>query len=211
MHISECYSFRMIIVVEGISASGKSSWCAKHASRHIVHENGRLNTVPDRRHDPAAAATFWAKRNSKRWHAALANESQNTLAVCDTDPLKLHYVWCLWRIGEAKESNWRLELAATRNMIAKRQIGFADCYLVQSIDPQLARQHARADDSRRRRNFELHVRLQPALIEWYRALEVVLPGRVQFGLPPSLPEMEAMGQRYDLEAFDRMIEALDYG
>jgi hypothetical protein len=37
--------------------------------------------------------------NSQRWRAARLLEHQTGLAVCASDPLKLHYSWCLSRIG----------------------------------------------------------------------------------------------------------------
>ncbi len=198
----------MILVVEGISASGKSSWCRAHAPRHVIAENGRLQGIPDRAEDPLGAAGFWVDRNADRWQAALAMESASGYAVCDTDPLKLHYVWSLWQIGEAAERDWLLERAATRRAMADGRIGFADGYVVASIDPEEARVRALADPSRRRRNFDLHVRLQPALLAWYAALDTIWPGRVRIGLPSSLPALEAPGERYDVAAFDAMMECL---
>lgn len=153
----------MILVVEGISASGKTTWCNQHGDGHVVPEHGRFTSVPDRIKDPAAAAAFWAERNVDRWQAARAMEQQAGWAVCDSDPLKLHYIWTLWQIGEASERDWLSELQATRDTIAQGRIGFADRYLVVSIAPELARERAKADTTRRRSNFELHVRLQQAL------------------------------------------------
>ena len=165
----------MILVVEGISASGKTTWCTRHGGPHVIAEHGRLDGVPERASDPVAAAVFWAERNVDRWQAALAMEARAQWAVCDSDPLKLHYLWCLWQIGEASTNDWLTELDATRDTVAQGRIGFADAYIVGRIDPQLARQRARADSTRRRSNFELHVRLQQALLTWYAAIEHVLP------------------------------------
>ena len=198
----------MIVVVEGISASGKSTWCARHGGSHVVPENGRIARAPDRVGDPMGAAAFWAERNIDRWQAALSVERATGHALCDTDPLKLHYVWCLWRIGAASERDWLLELAATRQTIADDRIGFADRYLVANTDVETARRRAMTDTRRSRRNFDLHARLRPALLEWYTVLDVVLPGRVQFSLPANLPIGRAAGQRHDLAAFDAMIARL---
>jgi hypothetical protein len=165
----------MIVVVEGISASGKSTWCARHGSGRVVAEHGRLQDVPDRLRSPGSAARFWAERNVDRWQEAIAVESRTSLAVCDTDPLKLHYTWGLWQIGEATERDWLLELSATRETVQQGRIGFADLYLVSTVEPCLARERARMDPARRRRNFELHVRLWPSLLKWYSALDAVLP------------------------------------
>lgn len=198
----------MILVVEGISACGKTSWCAAHGGNRTVPENGRLFNVPDRTADPPGAAEFWAERNADRWQAALVMERSASLAICDTDPLKLYYTWCLRQIGEVTERDWLLELAATRQSVAAKRIGFADLYLVGNIDPARARARALGDKLRRRRNFELHVRLQPALLAWYAALDAALPGRVQIGFPAEMPSLVANEQRYDLAAFDQVIDEL---
>ncbi|MFS2069410.1 hypothetical protein ACEN9D_11675 [Pseudomonas sp. CT11-2] len=198
----------MILVVEGISASGKTTWCAKHGGQHVVAENGRFEDEPDRIKNPTGAAVFWAERNVDRWQKALAMEAAASWALCDSDPLKLHYIWSLWQIGEASEHDWRTELDATRETIAQGRIGFADCYIVGRIDPQLARERAKADTTRRRSKFELHVRLQEALLAWYSAMNKVLPGRVRFGFPLEMPTLKSIDGRYAAAAFDQMIASL---
>lgn len=198
----------MILVVEGISASGKTTWCTQQGGQHVIAEHGRMDGVPERASDPVAAAVFWAERNVDRWQAALAMEASTSWAVCDSDPLKLHYLWCLWQIGEASTNDWLTELNATRDTVAQGRIGFAGAYIVGAIDPQLARQRALADTTRRRSNFELHVRLQQALLSWYAAIEQVLPGSVQVGFPAKMPAVQPRDDRYSLAAFDRMIALL---
>jgi hypothetical protein len=200
----------MIVVIEGISACGKSSWCSSHANGHVVAENAR-NDAPDRASAPAEAVAFWVRRNLDRWQSAIEIDSATGLAICDTDPLKLHYTWCLWKIGEATEVNWRSELAATREVFARKQIGFADLYYIGIIEPAVARQRKQTDLTRSRRNFELHVRLQPALIAWYEALRAVLPGQVFFGFPDARPATappSSESRRYDLATFDNFIARL---
>jgi hypothetical protein len=200
----------MIVVIEGISACGKSSWCSSHANGHLVAENAR-NDAPDRASAPAEAVAFWVRRNRDRWQSAIEIDSATGLAICDTDPLKLHYTWCLWKIGEATEVNWRLELAATREVFARKQIGFADLYYIGITEPAVARQRKQTDLTRSRRNFELHVRLQPALIAWYEALRAVLPGQVFFGFPDARPATappSSESRRYDLATFDNFIARL---
>lgn len=198
----------MIVVIEGISASGKSTWCNAHGGGHTIPETGPVQNVPCEQSDPQGAAAFWAGRNVMRWQAALAMEQRTGLALCDTDPLKLHYTWCLWQIGEATKQHWQLSLQAVRETVERGEIGFADAYFVKTIDPDLARAQARADLTRRRRKFELHVRLQPALLKWYEALDKALPGRVQFGFPNELPTMHKMERYPGLAAFDDLIAAL---
>ena len=201
----------MLIVVEGISASGKTSWCCKHAAGLTVAETGPRDDAPDAALNPAAAR-FWVEQGERRWQAARAIERSRGVAVCDTDPIKLHYVWSLWQIGVAAERAWQAEHDATRDAIAAGRIGFADAYLVKPIDPKRARQQRDSDPTRSRRNFELHVKLLDPLMTWYRALESVLPGAVIWGLPEDgfahLRDLGARETGNAVHIFDRVIEIL---
>jgi hypothetical protein len=109
------------------------------------------------------------EQGERRWQAARAIERLRGVAVCDTDPIKLHYIWSLWQIGVAAERVWQTEHDATRSAIADGRIGFADAYFVKPIDPQRARRQWDADQTRSRRNFELHVKLLEPLMTWYRS------------------------------------------
>ena len=201
----------MIAVVEGISAAGKTTWCRAHAQAYLIRE-----TYPaDRKAQPAtglATARYWASWNAKRWGDALAMERAAGHAVCDTDPLKLHYNWCLWQIGVLPRSQWELQLQTSREAFAEKKLGFADAYFVKVMDPVIARQQRDADTSRVRDRFDLNVRLQPHLITWYRQMDAVLGGRVCWKLPEaglSLDAITANELRYDIDAFDVFIASLD--
>jgi hypothetical protein len=201
----------MLIVVEGISAAGKTTWCLKHASGFTVSETGPRDDAPDATLNPGAAARFWVEQGERRWRAARAIERLRGVAVCDTDPIKLHYIWSLWQIGVAAERVWQAEHDATRDAIAAGRIGFADAYFVKSIDPQSARQQRDADPARSRRNFELHLKLIDPLMRWYRALETVLPGAVTWELPED--GFARASERRDpssggVRIFDQMIDIL---
>jgi hypothetical protein len=63
----------VIVVVEGISAAGKTAWCARHASGLTITETPRQPDAPDPRRDPQAAARIWTRWNATRWQAALAS------------------------------------------------------------------------------------------------------------------------------------------
>jgi hypothetical protein len=201
----------MIIVVEGISAAGKTTWCRSNASQYLVPE-----TFPaDRKTQPEkglATAQYWTDWNAKRWNDALAMERTKGHGVCDTDPLKLHYSWCLLQIGLTEQSQWELQLQTTRQAVLERKLGFADAYFVKIIDPVIAKRQSDADTSRVRGRFDLHVRLQPALFLWYKHLDDVLSGRVHWELPESASHFDAIAPndlRYDVEAFDAFIASLD--
>ena len=199
----------MIVVVEGISAAGKTSWCRKHAAGHVVEEASPGPRVPDRETEPERAAAFWVGQNARRWQLAVETEARTGLAACDTDPIKLHYSYGLWRIGSLAEKHWQLERDLTRRAVGDGRLGFADLYLVKPIAPDAARRQRDADRSRTRRNFELHLRLGPPLIEWYRAIEAILPGRVLWSLPEQgIPAAEARARDEDATLFDAFVERL---
>ena len=190
----------------------KNNSCHKHAGELTVSETGPRENAPDPVLNPAAAARFWVEQGERRWTAACATERSRGLAVCDTDPLKLHYAWSLWQIGVASDRLWREEFVATRNSIVDGRLGFADIYLVKRIDPWLARRQRDADPSRTRRNFELHVKLHDPLMAWYRAVEKVLPGAIVWNLPEdglaSLSDRRNPATRNSIQIFDQMMHLL---
>ena len=199
----------MIVVVEGISAAGKTTWCNQVASASLLPES----FAADRKSQPvhgAQAAAYWTRWNAKRWSDACFIEQSCGLAVCDTDPLKLHYSWCLRQIGKSTEAEWQLAWQAARRAIAAQQLGFADVYLVKVIDAATARIQMQGDSSRTRTNFELHLRLQAPLLDWYRAIEQVFTGRVHWELSGDLkiPSMPSNDRRYAVQAFDALLASL---
>ena len=173
----------------------------------------RSNCTPPPKATDSETARFWVDLNVARWHAALNIEAVRSPVVCDTDPLKLHYVWGLWQIGEGSKEQWTSQLAESRKAILDKRIGFADAYIIGEIEPELARQRRNKDETRQRRQFDLHVQLQPSLLIWYRALSAILPSHFSFGFPEAFPwaispRPEA---RYDVSLFDQLIVRLPQG
>src|SRR6185369_9638799 len=97
--------------------------------------------------------------NSQRWRQATDVERELGLAVCDEDPMKLHYCWSLLRIGAASPQRWAHEVEANRAAISKGRLGFADLVLISIPPVDELRRRRDEDPTRRRRNFELHARL----------------------------------------------------
>ncbi len=199
----------MIVAVEGPSAAGKTTWCRRHASV-LVEEYAPTGFEPDGT-DAANQAAYWVRVNAGRWRAALELEAASKTVICDSEPLKLHYSWCLSRVGAAPRSRFEHELSQTRHAFASGSLGFADLVFV-SI-PATATLHARraADASRRRGNFALHSTLAEPLRSWYQAVENLEPGRVVWGLPTnglprSLPGPRA--RRSDPALLDELLDLL---
>ena len=122
----------MIIVVEGPSGAGKTTWCRTHAGA-----NALLEALPDHStvpNGPEAAARFWVERNVARWEKILAREARDGLVVVDTDPFKLHFVWTLLRSGQISELEWTMQRDAARDAFASGRYALADVFLVSDVD-----------------------------------------------------------------------------
>jgi hypothetical protein len=177
----------MIVVVEGPSAAGKTTWTARHCDPAVIvteTTGAEAAAAPDQRESPQAAAEFWVRLNSARWERAQRVEEASGVAVCDSDPFKLHYPWTLWRTGNAGRRDWTTALEASRPAFAAGRLGLADLIMVTIPARDTLLRRRDGDQSRRRRNFGLHIQLAGALAEWYRAIEGLDPARVIWRLPP---------------------------
>jgi hypothetical protein len=196
----------VIVVVEGPSAAGKTTWCARHVGRYVAEytPTGREPV------DAAALARHWTRVAVARWRSALELERADGVAYCDTDPVKLHYAWGMAALGLAPRARFDRELAVTREAFRSGALGFADAVLVALPDVATLRRRRDGDATRHRRNFAKHVQLREPLQQWYAALDDLDPGRVTWHLPadgtPALPEPRA--RRCDLELLDALVAAL---
>lgn len=202
----------MIVVVEGPSGAGKTTWTRTHGREHAL-----LEDLPDHAivpTDEEAAARFWVERNVARWERVLERERRDGLVVVDTDPFKLHFTWSLYQEGIASRRQWELERDTARSAFAEGRYGLADLAFVSDIDNDTLRDRRDADTTRTRRNFERHVRLRDAILRWYRAIDALEPGRVVFGLPadgiaPALLALGERGVRSGADLFDALVATLE--
>lgn len=189
----------VIVVVEGPSAAGKTTWAADAAPREqVVQEHGRVEVPTDVTGNEAAA--FWADVNAQRWTRALAVEAVYGLAICDGDPLKLHFDYCLARIGQLPWTRFRAGVEACGTAIEDRRLGIADAIFCSIPDVGTLDARRKSDTTRRRTNHALHRQLGPALQDWYSTLNELDPGRVDWTFPSDVAKI-APRSRYDLDLF----------
>lgn len=206
----------MIIVAEGISAAGKTTFARQFGERHWLPEIPAKGQRPEPGAPFEEHAQFWAQHNASRFERALNIEAEQGFVVCDTDPLKVHYSWCMERAGFDWPDKFEHAAPAVRALIDERRLGFADLYLIKQIDPDIARAQKEGDENRRRGNFEEHLALQPHLLEWFGAIARALPGHVRWGFPDPtalIAEIkekapEASPRRFDVSVFDDVLERL---
>jgi hypothetical protein len=198
----------VIVAVEGPTAAGKTTWC-RQQRLPVVDEYAPTGDEPDGA-DQDQQAAYWVQVNSRRWRQAIDSEKQHPIVLCDSDPLKLHYSWCLARIGAAPWSRFHHELRHVRTALDAGRVGFADIVLV-SIPPlHVLRGRRDADTTRQRRSFDLHAKLSEPLREWYSAVERAEPGRVVWSWPEAVVPF-SLGERHqrcDPALLDRVIEHL---
>lgn len=199
----------MIVAVEGPSAAGKTTWCRRYGGDAVVPEYVPTGREPSDA-DPDAQADYWVDVNVGRWAAAGSVERTVGVAVCDSDPLKLHYSWCLARVGAGSVERWERELRAVRRAFEADRLGFADLVLVSVPDLETLRVRKAGDLTRTRRSFELHAQLREPLREWYRAVERLEPGRVVWELPGTgVPDgIEPRRDRCDPALLDALVDLL---
>ena len=206
----------MIIVLEGISAAGKTTFARQFGEAHHVPEFPEEGTVPGM-DDPAEVhAEYWIEHNIRRFQAALTAEREHGFAICDTEPFKSHFDWCMARAGFKSFDIFNAATPLARAAIAERRIGFGDRYYVKRIAPDVARAQKEADPTRTRRRFDMHLALQPHLMDWYETFSVALPGRVEFAFPDKdalLAELNSKApeenpRRFDVSVFDALLATL---
>lgn len=201
----------MLVVVEGVSASGKSSWCKRHFPLQTIGE-----PPPARETEEAIAPhereAFWAERSCARWYAGVELEQVSGLALFDTDPFKLHYTWSLLRLGLLSVEEWLTAVDVCRAAFAGGRLGLADLVLVADAPSEELSRRREADKTlgRERGRFDLHMRMREPMCEWYGALARLDPRRVHWILPPdgSLPDVEPRDQRSGLALFDAALRNL---
>jgi hypothetical protein len=199
----------VIVAVEGPSAAGKTTWCRRHVQRFVA-EYTPTGNEPDGS-DLSVQGRYWTQVNSGRWSEALRMEAQGMVAVCDSDPLKLHYSWCLSMIGAAPRERFDCELTYVRQAFEAGRLGLADVVLLSFPSLPVLRTRQQGDSTRRRRSFELHARLHEPLVAWYQAVDDLAPGRILWELPPDglpLPLPAPRPCRTDMHLLDALVTSL---
>lgn len=196
--------------MEGPSAAGKTTWC-RRVTDQFVAEYAPTGCEPNDS-DPQAQGRYWTEVNAQRWSKAMDLENTLGQALCDSDPLKLHYSWCLYRIGAAPRARFTHEYQQVRQAMRRRQLGFADAVLVTIPDEATLRRQKEGDATRTRRSFDLHVQLRTPLQEWYRVLAELSPERIAWELPQTwhrpFADVPVRAERYNVELLDNLIRHL---
>lgn len=190
----------MIVVVEGPSAAGKTTWCRRNASRWLPEpERGPIDQI--------------LRYQVERWHHAVAADAAGELVVLDGDPFKLYYSWAEWRTGALDESEWEATVETTRRQFIDEDYGIADLVLYSDPGEAELRRRKEADRTRSRRGFERHTAMRPHFAQRYQAVSTLDPNRVVWehpaeGLSDDLLELRRRRSRSDPGLFDHLLARL---
>lgn len=206
----------MIVVIEGPSAVGKTTWCRTHAPSYVKDAPSNLD-APDLFADPIDVANFWVEFNCGLWGSALQMEEQEGVAVCDSDPLHLYFSFSLWKAGVLDRRLFDAEARLYRRAMETRRVGFADFILWQCAPQAELRRRAKADVEHHRRRHELYLSLVPWMKLWFEARECALPGSLGSWSHAEGLQLEHLengrveSRRYDVAIFDGMMRDLVEG
>jgi hypothetical protein len=203
----------MIVVMEGPSAAGKTTWCRAHCPELLVEAAPENLDAPDLFADPLEVAHFWVEFNVRQWQAALRIEKEKGIAVCDGDPVHLYFSWSAWKAGTLGSELFEADLPLYREAIEDGRMGFADLILWREVPVEELRRRAKSDAERRRKRLELYLSMIPWMKEWFAARQQALPGSVQ-AWPEQFHVADvsragATARRCDVTLFDQMIKVIE--
>jgi hypothetical protein len=190
----------MIVVVEGPSAAGKTTWCRRHAPRWLP-EPGRWTMAEILRYQ------------RDRWRKAVDADTAGELIVLDGDPFKLYCTWAQRKLDQITEADWRDEVERFRRHFARNEYGLADLVLYADPPVDVLIRHKEADSTRTRRNFDLHIAMRPYFRQWYEAVADLDRARVlwehpSIGITEALIKLGPRPARSGADLFDRLLDLI---
>lgn len=172
-----------IIALEGPSGVGKSTTAAALEERHDAVRIPEVNELFE--HPGGDAHGWYLDRQCERWRIATEHEEDRALVVLDGDPFQpLWYNWIARGLNRPDpfEEAPSLDSIARfyRRAMERRVVGFPDRYVVLCADEERLRTRKENDATRRRGNFEYHLRFVAHHRRYFERLESLDAGRVTF-------------------------------
>lgn len=109
---------RLLIVVEGPSAVGKTTTLRRMPPEQIV---GEEIIRASSQGDPS-----YMEMNARRWKRFLEIEDRFGTAYADSDPLKLYYNFALASVGRLDRDVYEAEWSTSERAMLEGEVGFAD-------------------------------------------------------------------------------------
>ena len=164
----------LVITLEGPSAVGKTTLAAalaRECGAAVVPELDASGAPPI-----AESAAWFAERSAERWRRARKRAAGAPFAVLDGDPFK--GLWYNWIYADAGWQGVDEVAPLYRAHLRRGTLAFPDLYVVPLATEAQLRQRRAGDPTRRRRSFELNLRMLVPQRRYFQALHAAAPERV---------------------------------
>lgn len=197
-----------ILCFEGPSAVGKTTTASALAAVEGASVIPEVNALFKR---PKNEAPEWYFERQVDRYALAANQvRRHSLVVLDGDPFQP--LWYNWAYGFAGWQGLDSLEAFYRQRLLHGDISFPDLYIVFSADVEALRERKEADQARRRRGFETHLRFIEPQRRYFEVLRRFSPERVRFldarDVDQSVRAVAAAAKKARAE--ERPVELFDY-
>ena len=163
-----------VLCVEGPSAVGKTTLAAalaRECGAAVMPELDASGAPP-----PGSSAAWFVERHAARWRLARETAARAPFAVLEGDPFK-----GLWYNRVYSDEGWEgvgVVAPLYRAQVEAGALAFPDLYVVLTASEGQLRERRAGDPMRTRRNFEKHLRMTGPLLDYFREMRDIAPGRV---------------------------------
>lgn len=163
-----------IICIEGASASGKSTVCRILETEFGFTRIPEVNELYPR--SPAESPTWYFERQIDRWIMACDISSVGGSVILDGDPFQP--VWYNWIFPDIGLQPIPDVIRFYHEKVKSRVLRVPDKYYFLTTSELELRRRKESDQSRSRRNFEMHLRLIEPQMAYFTAMNDSAPGLV---------------------------------
>jgi deoxyadenosine/deoxycytidine kinase len=165
-----------IICLEGASSIGKTTTCrqlTEQVNTYVVPEVNFLFQRPN-----PEPENWYLDRQVERW--TIAQEKQKSYDIVLLDGDMFQPIWYNWIYKDQLPQSLPFLKTFYINKMKQGRIGFPDAYIHLSIHTQELRKRKENDLTRKRGNFEKHLRLIEPLQQYFHTMNTLSPNLVHF-------------------------------
>ena len=165
-----------IICFEGASAVGKTTTANRFKTICGAFVVPEVNLLFERPKDESPEWYF--ERQVERWQIAQEQNKSYRLIILDGDPFQPF--WYCWAYNFVGWQSLDFMKQFYQPKIQNKTLGFPNKYFIFSANESELRKRKESDATRRRRGFEMHVRMVAPQRCYFRAMQNFSPHRVRF-------------------------------
>jgi deoxyadenosine/deoxycytidine kinase len=164
-----------IICLEGASGVGKSTMAL------FLEDNFKFKVIPEVNElfdRPAKeSATWYFEKQVERWRQANNESINGSNVILDGDPMQP--LWYNWIFHDCGFQPLQEVFEFYDDAIQREEIKFPEKYFILTADETELRERKDSDKSRRRRNFETHLKLISPQLDYFSIMKSLNLGNVE--------------------------------